>query len=77
MLYVTINGATCTFKPTSRLLVRWTAYNNIHVNYPPKRSQDFLLTVFALYNIFLIWLTDIIVYSMQYVLYNTTNEVSD
>jgi capsule polysaccharide export protein KpsE/RkpR len=34
-----------------------------------KKIQDFLLIVFALCIIFfLIWLTDVIVYSMQYVL---------
>jgi hypothetical protein len=46
-----------------------TAYNNTHVNYSPKNIQDFLLIVSALRIIFfLIWLTDVIVYSMQYVL---------
>jgi hypothetical protein len=30
-----------------------TAHNNIHVNYPPKISQDFLFIVFALRIIFL------------------------
>jgi hypothetical protein len=45
-----------------------TNYNNTHVNYPPKRFQNFLLIVFALCIIFFIWLTDVIVYSMQYVL---------
>jgi hypothetical protein len=29
-----------------------TAYNNIHVNYPSKKIQYFLLIVSALYNIF-------------------------
>jgi hypothetical protein len=29
-----------------------TAHNNTHVNYPPKRSQDFLLIVSALRIIF-------------------------
>jgi hypothetical protein len=43
-----------------------TAYNNTHVNYPSKKFQDFLLIVSALCIIyFLIWLTDVIVYSMQ------------
>jgi hypothetical protein len=46
-----------------------TAYNNAHVNYLSKRSQDFLLMVSALNIIFfLIWLIVVIVYSMQYVL---------
>jgi hypothetical protein len=46
-----------------------TAYNNTHVNYPSKKFQDFLLIVSALCIIyFLIWLTDVIIYSMQYVL---------
>jgi hypothetical protein len=31
----------------------WTTHNNIHINYPPKRSQDFLLIVSALRIIFL------------------------
>jgi hypothetical protein len=44
-----------------------TAYNNTHMNYPPK-NQYFLLIVFALRIIFcLIWLTDVIIYSIQYV----------
>jgi hypothetical protein len=29
-----------------------TAYNNTHVNYPPKKFQDFLLIVSALHIIF-------------------------
>jgi hypothetical protein len=29
-----------------------TAHNNTHVNYPPKRSQDFLLIVSAIRIIF-------------------------
>jgi hypothetical protein len=29
-----------------------TAHNNTHINYPPKRSQDFLLIISALYIIF-------------------------
>jgi hypothetical protein len=45
-----------------------TAYNNTYVNYLSKRFQDFLLIVSALYIIVLIWLTDVIVYCMQYVL---------
>jgi hypothetical protein len=42
-----------------------TAYNNTHVNYPSKKVKGFLLIVSALCIIyFLIWLTDVIVYSM-------------
>jgi hypothetical protein len=42
----------CSINLTSRLPVRYDAYNNTHVNYPPKRSQDFLLIVSALCIIF-------------------------
>jgi hypothetical protein len=43
-----------------------TAYNNIHLNDPSKKFQEFLLIISALCIIyFLIWLTDVIVYSMQ------------
>jgi hypothetical protein len=53
---------------TSRLPVRCHGLQQ----YPHKlsiKNQDLLLIVFALYRIFfLIWLTDVIVYSMQYVL---------
>jgi hypothetical protein len=43
-----------------------TAYNNTHVNYPSIIFHDFLLIVFALCIIyFLIWLTNVIIYSMQ------------
>jgi hypothetical protein len=46
-----------------------TAHNNTHVNYPPKRSQDFLLIVSTLRIIFVFnWLIDVVVYSIQYVL---------
>jgi hypothetical protein len=45
-----------------------TVYNNTHVTYPPKKIQDFLLIVSALRTIFLIWLDDVIIYSIQYVL---------
>jgi hypothetical protein len=37
---------------TSRLPVWWTTHNNTHVNYPPKRSQDFLLIVDCQHNFF-------------------------
>jgi hypothetical protein len=46
-----------------------TAHNNTHVKYLPKRSQDFFIYCLRfLHNIFLIWLTDVDVYSIQYVL---------
>jgi hypothetical protein len=55
-----------------------TAYNNINVNYLPKKiSRFFIDCLRSSYNIFLIWLTDVIVYSIQYVLIqHMTNEVS-
>jgi predicted membrane protein len=46
-----------------------TAYNNTHINYPPKKFQDFLLIASVLCIIFFfIWLTDIIIYSIQHFL---------
>jgi hypothetical protein len=36
----------------SRITVRATAHNNTHINYSPKRTQDFLLIVSALRIIF-------------------------
>jgi hypothetical protein len=42
-----------------------------------KNLRFFIDCLRSLYNIFLIWLTDVIVYSMQYVLVQQANEVSD
>jgi hypothetical protein len=46
----------CTVMLYKRILVGCpcvaTAYNNTHVNHPPKKFQDFLLTVSALRIIF-------------------------
>jgi hypothetical protein len=54
-----------------------TAYNNIHVNHSPKKLKFFIDCLRPLYNIFLIWLTDVIVTPSNMSYYNTTNEVSD
>jgi hypothetical protein len=44
------------------------AYNNTHVNYPPEKISRFFIDCRrSPYNIF-IWLTDVIIYSIQYVL---------
>jgi hypothetical protein len=56
-----------------------TAHNNTHVNYLPERSQYFLLIFFIdcllfLHNIFLIWLTNVVVYSSQCL--GTTSQIN-
>jgi hypothetical protein len=43
------------------------AYNNTYVNYPQK-INILIDCLRSTYNIFLIWLTDVIIYSIQYVL---------
>jgi hypothetical protein len=45
-----------------------TAYNNTHVNYQSKKLRFCIDCLRSPYNIFLIWLTNVIVYSIQYVL---------
>jgi hypothetical protein len=53
---------------TSRLPVRCDDLQQYPRKLSTKKIQDFLLIVFTLHINFLIWLTDVIVYSMQYVL---------
>jgi hypothetical protein len=45
-----------------------TVYNSAHKLSTKKISRFFVDCLRSLYNIFLIWLTDVIVYFMQYVL---------
>jgi hypothetical protein len=52
---------------TSRLPVRCDGLQQYPRKLSTKKSQDFLLIVSALRIIFFIWLTDVIVYSIQYV----------
>jgi hypothetical protein len=64
---------------TSRLPMRYNGLQQYPRKLPTKKiSRFFIDCLHSPYNIFLIWLTDVIVYSIQYVIwYNTANEVSD
>jgi hypothetical protein len=56
------------FQTTSRLPVRCDGLQQYPRKLSIKKSRFFIDCLRSLYNIFLIWLTDVIVYSMQYVL---------
>jgi hypothetical protein len=54
------------------------AHNNTHVNYPPKKIQDFLLIVFTLRIIFFFDLTNLLLFTPSNMSwYNIANEGSD
>jgi hypothetical protein len=56
------------YKFLNEYILCWKMLKNTHVNCPPKKSRFFIDCLRSPYNIFLIWLTDVIVYFMQYVL---------
>jgi hypothetical protein len=67
-IYMCVNQPTLTFTFTSQLFVRYDDLQQYLCKLSTKKISRFFIDCLRSYNIFLIWLTDVIIYSIQYVL---------